>query len=71
MDNSDEMLQAMTPQVRTCVKRMLSLTPQERLTTVFSQEKEVFNFDASRLDWEDYLMRYAYGLRTYALNEKG
>jgi hypothetical protein len=35
------------------------------------QEKEVFNFDASKLDWEDYLMRYAYGLRTYALNEKG
>jgi hypothetical protein len=31
----------------------------------------VFNFDASKLDWEDYLMRYAYGLRTYALNEKG
>ena len=31
----------------------------------------MFNFDASKLDWEDYLMRYAYGLRTYALNEKG
>jgi hypothetical protein len=31
----------------------------------------VFNFDAAKLDWEDYLMRYAYGLRTYALNEKG
>ncbi|ELR24552.1 NADbinding domain 4 domain containing protein [Acanthamoeba castellanii str. Neff] len=48
VDNSDELLQSMTP-----------------------DEKEVFNFDASKLDWEDYLMRYAYGLRTYALNEKG
>jgi len=44
---------------------------EELFQRMTPEEKEVFNFDASKLDWEDYLMRYAYGLRTYALNEKG
>ncbi len=43
----------------------------ELLREMTDQEKEVFNFDAAKLDWDNYLLAYGYGLRVFALGEKG
>eukprot|EP00005_Dracoamoeba_jomungandri_P007473 CAMPEP_0174269562 /NCGR_PEP_ID=MMETSP0439-20130205/41507_1 /TAXON_ID=0 /ORGANISM="Stereomyxa ramosa, Strain Chinc5" /LENGTH=689 /DNA_ID=CAMNT_0015358411 /DNA_START=1180 /DNA_END=3246 /DNA_ORIENTATION=+ len=43
----------------------------ELLDQMTDEEKELYEFDAEKLDWAAFLLQYIYGIRKYALKEKG